>query len=47
MEEKKVIKKVAYKVKKEFTYDKLYPIGSIIELSDKKLTEKLINNKFI
>lgn len=37
----------SFVVKKEFTADKLYRAGSIIELSDKKTIEKLISNKFI
>lgn len=37
----------SFKVKKEFTYDKLYKVGNFIELSDKKTIEKLTSNKFI
>ena len=43
----KEIKKKSFVVKKEFTADKLYRVGSTIELSDKKLIEKLTSNKFI
>lgn len=40
-------KKQTFKVAKEFTMDKLYRVGSVIELTDKKVIEKLISNKFI
>lgn len=43
----KVVKMQTFKVIKEFTFDKLYKVGSSIELSDKKTIEKLISNKFI
>ena len=46
MEDKKVIKKEVFKVIKEFTFDKLYKVGSSIEL-DKTTSKKLITNKFI
>ena len=36
-----------FTVLKEITVDKLYLVGSKIELSDKKTIEKLISNKFI
>jgi len=36
-----------HKVKKEFTWDKLYPIGSDIYLPEGKTKETLISNKFI
>lgn len=36
-----------YKVKKEFTLDKLYKVGSSIELSEGKVKETLTSNKFI
>lgn len=36
-----------HKVKKEFTYDKLYPVGSFIYLPEGKTKETLISNKFI
>ena len=42
-----VIEKKTYKVKKEFTLDKLYSIGSQIELPEGKIKETLILNKFI
>lgn len=43
----KIIKKETFKVINEFTFDKLYKSGSPIELSDKKIIEKLKTNKFI
>lgn len=43
----KEVKTKSFKVSKEFTLDKLYRVGSKIELSDKKTIEKLISNKFI
>lgn len=43
----KEIKTKSFTVKKEFTLDKSYRVGSKIELSDKKTIEKLISNKFI
>lgn len=43
----KEVKTKTFVVKKEFTADKLYRVGSKIELSDKKVIEKLISNKFI
>lgn len=45
--EQKEQKKQSFKVIKEFTYDKLYRVGSQISLSDKKTIEALTNNKFI
>lgn len=39
--------KQSYKVKKEVTVDKLYKVGSTIELLNGKLKEVLISNKFI
>jgi len=45
MEGKKVTKKT-YKVIKEFTLDKVYKVGSSIELG-KVLAEKLISNKIV
>ncbi len=36
-----------YKVKKEFTLDKLYKVGSKIHLPNGKIKESLISNKFI
>ena len=39
--------KTVHKVKKEFTLDKFYGVGSTIELSDGKLKTKLLTNKFI
>lgn len=41
------IKVKKFKVIKEFTMDKSYRVGSIIELTDKKTIEKLTSNKFI
>lgn len=46
-QEEKLPKTQKYKVKKEFTSDKLYRIGSYIELPNGKLKETLISNKFI
>lgn len=43
----KETKKQSFTVKKEITVDKLYRVGSKIELSDKKLIEKLTSNNFI
>ena len=43
----KVAEKKEYKVKKEFTYDKLYMPGNKILLEEGKLKDKLISNKFI
>lgn len=43
----KETKKQSFQVRKEFTLDKLYRVGSNIELTDKKLIEKLTSNKFI
>lgn len=43
----KEIKTKSFQVKKEFTLDKLYLVGSTIELADKKTIEKLTSNKFI
>ena len=37
----------AGKTTKQFTLDKSYRVGSTIELTDKKIIEKLISNKFI
>lgn len=36
-----------YKVKKEFTLDKLYKVGNKIELPNGKTKDTLISNKFI
>lgn len=44
---KKPVKTQKYKVKKAFTLDKLYQVGSSIELSEGKIKETLISNKFI
>jgi len=43
----KEIKVNKYRVIKEFTLDKLYRVGSQIELSNGKIKETLISNKFI
>lgn len=43
----KVAKKKEYKVRKEFTLDKLYMPGSTILLEEGKVKEALISNKFI
>lgn len=43
---KKAVKK-EYKVKKEFTLDKLYKPGSVVLLEEGKIKESLISNKFI
>lgn len=43
----KPAKTKSYKVKKEFTLDKLYKVGSPIELPEGKIKETLISNKFI
>jgi hypothetical protein len=45
MKESEKIKK--FKVLANFTYDKFYNRGDAIELSDKKVIQVLINNKFI
>lgn len=42
-----VVEKKTYKVKIEFTLDKLYKVGSPIELPNGKIKETLISNKFI
>lgn len=49
MAEEKIrtVKLFKFKVLKEFTFDKVYKVGSSIELSDKKTIEKLISNKLI
>jgi len=47
MAEAKEIKTKTFTVIKEVTVDKLYRVGSKIELSDKKTIEKLTSNKFI
>ena len=36
-----------YKVKKDFTLDKLYRKGNFIELPDGKIKDKLTSNNFI
>lgn len=36
-----------YKVKKEFTLDKTYKVGSKISLPNGKIKDSLISNKFI
>lgn len=46
-EETKPVKTQKYKVKKEFTLDKLYKVGNIIDLPNGKIKETLISNKFI
>lgn len=46
-EEVKPVKTQVYKVKKEFTLDKLYKVGSIINLPNGKIKDKLTSNKFI
>jgi hypothetical protein len=46
-EKEKEIKTKSFKVTKEFTYDKLYRVGSQINLSDKETIQALTNNKFI
>jgi len=48
-EEKEVkpVKTQAYKVRKEFTLDKLYRVGNIIYLPNGKTKETLISNNFI
>lgn len=43
----KAVKKTEYKVKKEFTLDKLYKPGSTVLLEEGKVKETLIANKFI
>jgi len=45
--ETKTAKKLPYKVKKEFTLDKLYKPGSEVLLEEGKVKETLISNKFI
>ena len=47
MSEVKIIKKQSFKVIKQFTLDKIYNVGSIIELSDKKTINNLISNNLI
>ena len=47
MAEEKINKTKSFKVNKEFTLDKLYRVGTSIEISDKKIIEKLTSNKFI
>ena len=48
-EEKEIkpVKTQAYKVRKEFTLDKLYKVGHSIELPNGKTKDKLISNNFI
>jgi len=43
----KEIKAKTFTVTKEITVDKLYKVGSKVQLTDKKTIEKLISNKFI
>ena len=43
----KETKSKEFKVLQKFTYDKLYLVGSTIQLSDKKTIDNLISNKFI
>lgn len=43
----KKVEKKEYKVKKEFTLDKLYKPGNVILLEEGEIKEKLISNKFI
>jgi hypothetical protein len=47
VEKEKEVKTKSFKVIKEFTYDKLYRVGSQISLSDKEAIQALTNNKFI
>lgn len=47
MEKLKEQKTKTFTVLFEITVDKLYLVGSKIELSDKKTIEKLISNKLI
>jgi len=50
MAEEKEIKPVktqAYKVRKEFTLDKLYKVGNIIHLPNGKIKDSLISNNII
>lgn len=46
-QEEKFPKTQKFKVRKEFTSDKLYKVGSIIELPNGILKDTLISNKFI
>lgn len=46
-EEVKPVKKTPYKVKKEFTLDKLYKPGNTVLLEEGKVKKSLISNKFI
>lgn len=46
-QEEKLPKTQKFKVKKEVTLDKLYKVGSVIELPNGKLKDTLISNKFI
>lgn len=46
-QEEKPVKTQKFKVKKEFTLDKLYNPGNEIELPNGKVKEALISNKFI
>jgi len=45
--EAKQVSKKEYKVKKEFTLDKLYKPGNTVLLEEGKVKETLISNKFI
>lgn len=47
VEEIQTVSKSVHKVKKQFTLDKLYNVGSTIELPDGKIKDTLISNKFI
>lgn len=46
-EEIKPVKTQAYKVRKEFTLDKLYKVGNVINLPNGKIKETLTSNNFI
>lgn len=47
VQEKKPVKTNKYKVRKEFTLDKLYRKGEFIDLPEGKTKETLISNNFI
>jgi hypothetical protein len=46
-EEIKPVKTQNYKVKKEFTLDRLYKVGSLIALPNGKIKDTLTSNNFI
>jgi hypothetical protein len=46
-QDEKPVKKQKYKVKKEFTLDELYKVGSYVELPNGKIKDTLTLNKFI